>query len=393
MSEKFNFKKVLTISLGHMSHDIFSSFLAPLLPLLISKLGITLSLSAFLDIARKVPSLLNPLFGWMVEKTDMKYIVILTPSITAISMCLLGVVESYYLLIVLLFISGISSALFHIPSPVMIRESSGKRIGLGMSFYMVGGEAARTLGPLILTGALALWGLEGVYKVIPLGLLTSLFLFIALRDVEVKKIVKNEKTIVENSRKERVKKYIPFFIALALFAIFQSAVKSILTLYLPTYLTNRGYSLTFGGIALAFLQFAGVIGVMGAGYISDKIGRRKMLIIVTTGSSIFMTLLYQTIDSLNPLPFLMLTGLFLFGTGPLILSYVHDTKSSKPSFINSVYMAINFGVSSLVVLFVGYLGDNYGLNFSFKIAIFLYLLLFPTILLLDKSFQKVKNID
>jgi len=46
------FKKpdVVVLSLAHLAHDTFSAFLAPLLPLLIDKLGMSLSMTAFLEI-------------------------------------------------------------------------------------------------------------------------------------------------------------------------------------------------------------------------------------------------------------------------------------------------------------------------------------------------------
>ncbi len=147
LSKKFNKAQVATISLAHLAHDTYGSFLAPILPLLIEKLGISLYLVAFLDISRKLPSLLNPFFGILAERTDARYFVILSPALTAIVMSLLGLASSYEILIILLIISGISSTLFHIPSPGIIKESSGNKVGLGMSFYMVGGELARTLAP------------------------------------------------------------------------------------------------------------------------------------------------------------------------------------------------------------------------------------------------------
>lgn len=42
-NKKFKKSEVFTISSAHMIHDIYSAFLAPLLPLLIEKLGISLS--------------------------------------------------------------------------------------------------------------------------------------------------------------------------------------------------------------------------------------------------------------------------------------------------------------------------------------------------------------
>lgn len=377
-NKKFDKPKVLTISAAHMVHDIYSSFLAPLLPLLIEKLGISLSVSAFLDIIRRIPALLNPLFGLLAEKTGAKYFVILTPAMTAISMGLIGLAPSYTVVFVLLFVSGISSALFHIPSPVIIKESSGNRIGVGMSCFMVGGEAARTLGPLIVTAAVSLWGLEGTFRLIPLGIIASFILYLKLKDIDQYRPVR--KKVEKGDTKKLLTKYRPFFMVIATYLLFQSGMKSALTLYLPVYLTSQGESLWYAGISLSLLQFFGVIGTFLAGNFSDKIGRSKTLIISSLGSSLSMALFVYT-GQIYMLAFL---GLFIFASGPVIMATVQETNSHMPTFMNSIYMSINFGVSSIIVFMVGMLGDNLGLENTYIICNVLAIGCIPSAYLLNK---------
>ncbi len=179
----FQTGKVATISAAHLSHDVFSSFLAPLLPLLIDKLGLSLSMVGLLDVARKVPQLANPLIGLLADRICVKYFVILAPVVTAVSMSLLGVAPSFPVLFILLLVSGFSAAAFHVPGPVLIKHYSGSNSGRGMSFYMFGGEMARTLGPLLITAAVSWWGLEGSYRVLPIGLVASVVMFFRLRNL------------------------------------------------------------------------------------------------------------------------------------------------------------------------------------------------------------------
>jgi len=60
MSKKFESSNVITVSVAHLIHDTYQAFLAPILPLLIDKFGITVLLAGLLDIVRKIPSLANP---------------------------------------------------------------------------------------------------------------------------------------------------------------------------------------------------------------------------------------------------------------------------------------------------------------------------------------------
>ncbi len=187
VSKKFQSDKVLLVAGSHMLHDIYSSFLAPLRPLLIEKFGITLAMASIWDLIMRLPWFLNPFIGMIAERTAARYFIIVTPAITAITMSLLGVAPSFTIVCILLFTMGISSAVFHVPAPTMVKRLSGNRTGLGMSFYMFGGELARTAGPLIITASVSYWGLEGTWKLIPFGLVASFILYLKLRNIKISK--------------------------------------------------------------------------------------------------------------------------------------------------------------------------------------------------------------
>jgi FSR family fosmidomycin resistance protein-like MFS transporter len=359
---KFKKAEVLTLSFAHLAHDTFSAFLAPLLPLLIEKLGMSLSTSAFLDILRRIPALFNPALGLLAERAGVKYFVILTPAVTASCMGLVGLAESTTMLFILLFVSGISAALFHVPSPVMVKEVSGARVGTGMSCFMVGGELARTLGPMLVIAGVSWWGLEGIWRLIPLGVVASLVLYIKLRNFQGAQQLTKVKE--KGDTRKLLQRYRSFFFSLAGFILFQAAAKSALTLYLPVYLTGQGASLWYAGIALSVLQFFGVVGTFCAGNLSDRIGRRMTLLASSVATVILMLLFVWS----NSIILLAVLGLFLFASGPVLMAATQDLGSSMPTFMNSMYMFINFGVGSLVVFVVGLLGDRIGLASTYWIC-------------------------
>ncbi len=360
--KQFQKSKVFTISFAHFSHDVYTSFLAPLLPLLIEKLGISLSTAALLNIITRIPSLFNPFFGLMAEKTGVKYFVILTPAMTAICMSLIGLAPSLGVLFILLFVTGISTALFHVPSPTMVKESSGDKTGTGMSYFMVGGELARTVGPLLVTAGVSWWGLEGIYRLMPLGLLASLILYIKLKDFDTDRPIQKAKE--KGDGKKLLYRYRYFFLTMGAFLFFQAGMKSALTLFLPVYLTQQGASLWYAGISLSLLQFFGILGTSLSGNLSDRIGRRPMLLIGSIGAVVSMGFFAMSSHIFLLIPL----GLFLFTSGPVLMATVQDTDSNMPTFMNSIYMTINFALSSLVVFVVGLMGDNLGLDQTYLIC-------------------------
>lgn len=361
---KFDVGKVTLLTIAHFFHDIYTAFLAPLLPLLRESMGLSLSFAGFLSVVQRLPTLFNPLVGMLAERTKARYFVIITPAITALAMSLVPVAPYKSLLVLLVLISGISSSFFHVPSPVMMRKVSGSRIGMGMSFYMVGGELARAVGPIAVLGAVELWGLKGVTYFIPTGILASVMLYFRLRNISIAESIHST---AQMDYFKVFKQFIPLISTIALILFFRAAMKSALTFYLPVFLEQRGESLWYAGISLSVLQGAGVIGTFFAGTVSDQIGRRNMMIIATIITPIlFFAFLYSS-DWLQML-FLILCGLFLFATGPVFLAIVNEYKTRHNNFVNAVFMTTTFLIGALMVLVVGVLGDIFSLETTYRVV-------------------------
>ena len=368
----FQTGNVILIALAHLIHDIYSSFLAPVLPLLIEKLNISLFLSGMLSVVQRIPSLFNPLIGIMAEKLRVRYFVIFAPAVTTIAMGLIGVAPLYIILVILLFVSGISSTLFHVPAPVMVKKISGERTGMGMSFFMLGGELARTLGPLVVVAAVEQWGLDGTLRLIPFGILASFILWLKLRKISISEEIKTESP----NYPAIFRRFLPVFLTLAGITFFRGAMKASLTLYLPVYLTGKGMELWGAGISLSILQLAGAAGTFLSGSISDRIGRRPTLLIVSVLSPILM-LLFINSSGIFSVILLILMGTFLVAPQSVNLAVIHDLNTKHLPFVNGVYMMINFFITSIMTLGVGALSDQIGMNKTYLIAA---LLAFPAII-------------
>lgn len=378
---RFQTGNVILISVAHMLHDIYSSFLAPILPLLIEKFALTYAMAGLLSLLQRLPALLNPFVGIIADRIAMRYLVIVSPAVTAIAMSLLGLAPSLTVLAILLMVMGVSSALFHVPTPVMIRKVSGDKVGKGMSFYMFGGEIARTIGPLIILAAVSLWGLEGTYKLIPFGLAASLVLFFKLRNIKISQDF-HEREEQKGILKVLVK-YLPLFIILIGITFFRAVMRAALTTFLPTYITEMGQSWIVGGYYLSILELAGAIGTLFWGSYSDKIGRKSALLIIAIVSPVLMYLFVEVKGIFN-IPLLILLGFFLLGTTPILLALVQDRAKERPAFMNGIFMSISFGTSALAVVLFGLIADRTGLEEAFKITAYIALGAIPFILFIKK---------
>ncbi|UCH94517.1 MAG: MFS transporter [Candidatus Aminicenantes bacterium] len=369
--KKFQPGNVLTISISHLVHDIYSSFLAPILPLLIAKFELSLFWAGSLSVIGRLPSLLNPIVGILADKLSVRYFIIIAPSITAVTMSLLGVAPGYGGLAILCFIMGVSATLFHVPGPVMIKQVAGDRVGKGMSFYMLGGELARTLGPMVILGAVSLWGLEGSYRLIPFGIMASLALYYRVRNIKICDDFKKNEPSPQAGLKETINRYLLFFIMLVGIIFSRALMKAVLTTFLPTYLhLVKGESLWISGISLSILQSAGALGTFFCGSISDKIGRKTTLLIISAASPV-LVLIFLLVKGLYIIPLLVLSGFSIIGSTPVLLALVQDLNSDRPAFMNSIFMTISFFLTAVATMMVGFLGDHIGLESTFWLSAFL----------------------
>ena len=382
LEHKFHWGNVLTLSLGHLMHDTYSSFLAPILPLLIKRLGLSYSLAGLLAVFQRAPSLINPFIGLLAERITLRYFVIIAPTVTAIVMSLLPLSPNYVIMAMLLLIMGFSSAFFHVPAPVMVRWVSGKRIGTGMSFYMMGGELARSIGPLVILGAISLWGMEGTYKLIPFGLGASLFLYIRLKNIcklRTVHAVKKKRSVVK-----AVKELKFLFLLIAGLSFSRAIITTALTAFLPTYLTDQGSSLWLAGISLSILELAGAAGTFASGSISDLIGRRNMLMISAVGAPLLMVLfIFSTGFWL--IPVLVTLGFFIFAPMPVLLALVQEKAHDYPAVANGILMTLTVVTSSLTILLIGCLSDWLGMKNSYLIAAAISFSGIPLVLLLKEN--------
>ena len=367
--KKFQLSHVLTISITHLVHDIYSSFLAPILPLLIAKLSISLALAGFLSVMGRLPSLFNPIVGLLADKISVRYFIIIAPSITSVSMSLLGVAPSYIILALLVLIMGVGSTLFHVPAPVMIKHVSGDRVGKGMSFYMVGGEFARTLGPMVILAAVSLWGLEGTFRLIPFGITASLVLYLRVRNIRISDDFKQDEK--KTSLNKTLRKFMAIFIIVAGITFFRGFLRAALSTFLPTYLhLVRKETLWISGISLSLIQFSGAAGTFFCGSISDRMGRKFVLLLISVASPVFMAL-FLLFEGIFTIPLLILMGFSMAATTPVMLAMLQELNSDRPAFINSIFMSISFLLGALDTMLVGLMGDTIGLENTYRISAFL----------------------
>lgn len=362
-NKEFQTIGITMISFAHAVHDSYSAFLSTLLPLLIERLSISNTFAGFLSIIMRLPSLFQPLIGHLADRKNLRILIILAPTITGAAMSMLDVANTQGFLIFLLVIAGTSSAALHAVGPVVASTFSGDRLGKGMSFWMVGGELGRALGPLVVVSFLGYLTIEKLPWVMLAGVFASIFLHFGLSTVTTQSSEVHNQINVLSALKEMKDIMLP----LSGMMITRAMLIATINTFLTTFMTVEGASLSLAGISLSILEISGVVGAFLSGALSDKLGRIRMLVVSFIATPVFMILFIQSKGIIQIL-LLVLVGFFGLSVTPVMMAIVLESHPEQKSFANGVYMTLNFLISAIAVLFVGILSDLVTMRFAFLIS-------------------------
>jgi FSR family fosmidomycin resistance protein-like MFS transporter len=383
--EQFKTADVLSLSVGHWIHDTYTAFLAPILPALIDKFLLTKTEAGLLSVFMQGPSILQPLIGHIGDRVSLRYLVILAPGSTATMMSLLGVAPAYIILPFLLIVAGFSSASIHAIGPVMAGRVSGKRLGLGMGFWMVGGELGRTVGPILLVSAIGYLTLEGLAWLMLGGWAASVMLYFRL-----KKVPGRPDEVSDLHWKETLRDMRSLMVPLALFLFFRAFMSVCLTTYLPIFLKDEGSDLFLAGASLSILEGAGVIGAMLGGTLSDRWGRRSVLYISVLVTPPLALMFLAWTDWVR-FALLVPMGLVSLSMTPVLMAMVQETYPESRALANGVYMALGFTIRAVVVVILGMIGDTFGLQLGFILSAIIMLMAAPVVARLPGSKEPVNS--
>jgi FSR family fosmidomycin resistance protein-like MFS transporter len=376
----FQTKRVAAFAAGHALHDTYTAFLPPLLPIFIERLALSKTEAGLLSVFTQAPSLIQPVIGHLGDRINLHFVAFTAPAVTAALMSILTILPDYWMLAACLILVGLVSAAFHAVVPVMAGQVSGRNLGRGMSFWMVGGELGRALGPVVIVTALRFMEVHSVPWLMIGGSVFAVILWFHRRDVPLH----GPDTRHPQHWKNAVKQMAPVMIPLMGIIILRSFLYSALAVYLPVFLTDEGANIWLAGVSLTVLEIAGICGALLGGSLSDRFGRRRMLIISLSLSPLF-TLAFLSVEGWLQFPMLLCIGFTLFSTTPVVMALVQESFPQNRALANGIYMALSFVIRSIAITGIGLFGDTVGLRQAYFYSALIMLLAVPLTFLLPQK--------
>lgn len=375
----FNKRTVLLITAAHFFHDMYPSFLAPLIPLLTHRFGLSLFLAGFLQPAQRLFSLSQPVIGYYADRTSVRLFLVITPITTALVTCSLGIAPNALVVVLLLLASGLSSAMFHAPAIASVATAAGRRSGLGMSVFMNGGDFGRSVGPIVVVFIVNHYGLHGTALAFIPALAIGVVTFFGLAPIRLRSAPRTRRDLFGALRTQG-----PALRRLLSVVMIRGLVLNAFALFIAEYLTRRGDPLTYAGIATSVFFFAGVVGGFVGGTLSDTIGR-KPIIVVSLSLCALPLFLFTVLRGVPSIIALFFAGLLLLCTTPVTLAAMQELLPHDRATGAGLAITAEYTVSALGTIIIGLIADHVGLPHVIQVLTLVPLLGIPLAILLPET--------
>lgn len=156
-------KRILMMSLGHLSCDVNSGALPAILPSLISTYGLNYQAAAGLMFAFScLSSIVQPVFGYMSDKISKPWFIPLGILLAGVGLGTVGFLQTYWSIFAAVAVCGLGTALFHPEGARYANKYAGSSKGTALSLFSVGGNGGFVLGPMLAVLVTQLFGLPGM---------------------------------------------------------------------------------------------------------------------------------------------------------------------------------------------------------------------------------------
>jgi len=345
---------VLLMASAHLMVDGYGNIYAPLLPLLIPKLGLSLAAAGTLTMLfQMAASVAQVGFGRLADRWRPRLLVMAGPVVSVALLSLIGLASTPAMLAVILVAGGLGAAAFHPPAAALAHRLGGDRPGFAMSVYITGGTLGFSLGPLMFAPFAQRAGLEWTPILALPGLLVVGFFLTRVPPMPL-----------QASSRGGLRDLKPYARPLALLytiVVLRTLTALAFATFVPVMLTRRGLSVAGAGSVVAVYLFASGLGGFLGGPAADRFGPRRVIALSLVLSTPFLAAA-PLVSGPGFVVLLAVGGFFLQSTLPVNVTFGQLLAPVSAATVSSLMMGFAWGTGGLSVPLVGFAADRLGIE-------------------------------
>ncbi|HET6638282.1 MAG TPA: MFS transporter [Gemmatimonadota bacterium] len=348
----------IAVSALHSLNDAYTSFLPPLLPRIMGKLDLSITLAAGLMTALALgSSLAQPLMGRLADRRGRRALVVLGPMATGTFLSMMGLAPGFWTLVLLLALGGLGSAAFHPPgASLAARVGQGGRSGMRHAIFSFCGATGHALGPVAVVWLISRVGFDGMWIAMLPVLVLGAALWFVLPPGSSDRILEPPPSMRELGRILRGPLGLVFGISCT-----TAFLNSVFLTFQPIVMAAEGASEVRGAVVISVYLAGQAMGTLLGGYLTDRMERPRLLAILTAiAFPLFVATFLLPGGSALSFAAVALAGACNMAVLPPIVIMAIELSPSFVSTSSGIVMGLAWATAALAVIPAGIVGDMLG---------------------------------
>jgi len=349
-------RAMAALSAGHGATDFANGALPALLPFLVDRFDLSYTLAAVVILASAASSsLIQPLFGAWSDRRGAIWLLPGGVALAGIGTALAAAAPAYWLVLLLVVVSGLGVAAYHPEGSKFAAYASGRKRASGMSLFSIGGNLGYGLGPTATTPLVLAFGLTGGLLLALPVLAVAVLLLLAMPFLSG--FAPEGGSAAAASGEDR-----PGALALLLGVIaFRSVAWFGLVTFVPLWEVSLGHSKAHGSHLLSLMLLAGGLGTLAAGPLADRLGRRPVLIASLLATAPLI-LVYVLVGGVPGAVALALVGVCVIGTFGVTMVMSQEYLPRRIGMASGLSIGLSIGLGGVAAVGLGALADSIDLR-------------------------------
>ena len=370
-----SFWAVISLAIGHLVTDMQAGALPIVLPHLKELFSLSYAQMATIVLTQNITSsVIQPVFGYITDKRSLPALLPYCAALAGAGFAAVGWVSSYALLLLTVFIIGVSSASYHPQASKTVNFLSDENSkAQNMGLFSLGGNAGMAAGSMMMTFLIGMSGglHNTMYFVLP-GILVFCFMMHYMPEYKRVNLEHSLKRAAAKA-KGNAEKLSYFGLVMVLFFIFmRSTIHTGISTYLPLFFMKfRDAEPVFASLLVTVFLLGGVAGTYIGAVLSDKLGARAIII----GSMVLSIPPIWALDKVSTeftiVTAVALAGFFIIGSNATTIVLAQTMLPNNVGMAAGLTIGFSVGLGGLGVTILGVMADNYGLPFVIQLLTWL----------------------